>query len=45
MNVVPQPFFCLSELFGLVERLHLGESHVILPAMGIHSRTAASTPG
>lgn len=45
MNVVTQHFFCLSELFGLVERLHLGESYVLLPGMGIRSPTAAPTPG
>lgn len=40
---VPQHFFCLPE-FCLVERLHRGESYVLLPAMGIHSSSAASAP-
>lgn len=45
MNAVPQHFFYLSELFGLVERLHLGESYMLLPGMEIRSPTAASTLG
>lgn len=38
---VPQHFFCLSE-FCLVERLHLRESYVLLPATEIHSSSAAN---